>query len=590
VAEQAHSIETTASSGQQPVREAWWNAAILKWRAFLNDREEQVFLVLTLVIGALVGLIVVAFIEITGRFGARLYPPDAAAWRRFLVPVAGSLVMGYLLYKYFPDARGSGVPQTKAALYARGGYISLSTVLGKFFCTSVTLASGIPLGREGPAVQVGGGIASVLGRALGLRPERVKALLPVGAAAAVAAAFNTPLAAVLFALEEVVGDLHAPVLGSVVLASATSWGVLRLLLGNEPLFQVSQYQLVSSWELIAYGILGIAGGVVSAAFTQLLLRMRVWFKRQPAKTVWFQPVAGGLVVGVMGWFVPAVMGVGYQYVGDALNDSLTLKLMLTLLVLKLVATVVSYASGNAGGIFGPSLFLGAMLGGAVGSVAQHFFPSHVAAPGAYALVGMGTAFAGIVRAPMTSVVMIFEITRDYAVIVPLMLSNLVSYFIASRLQKEPIYEVLAEQDGIHLPKFGSRQQTRRLVMQAMQPPGQVLSAGESIQRAVELTREGPLRTWVVTNSQGVLGLLTREQLEGAADKGNPDVPVHTLLKAGEFPHVHADHSLDDVLDRMGAFRVDVLPVVSRANVHQLLGVVRLQDVMEAYGVAMKVQL
>ena len=590
MAEQAHPIETTASSGQQPVREAWWNAAILKWRAFLNDREEQVFLVLTLVIGALVGLIVVAFIEITGRFGARLYPPDAAAWRRFLVPVAGSLVMGYLLYKYFPDARGSGVPQTKAALYARGGYISLSTVLGKFFCTSVTLASGIPLGREGPAVQVGGGIASVLGRALGLRPERVKALLPVGAAAAVAAAFNTPLAAVLFALEEVVGDLHAPVLGSVVLASATSWGVLRLLLGNEPLFQVSQYQLVSSWELIAYGILGIAGGVVSAAFTQLLLRMRVWFKRQSAKTVWFQPVAGGLVVGVMGWFVPAVMGVGYQYVGDALNDSLTLKLMLTLLVLKLVATVVSYASGNAGGIFGPSLFLGAMLGGAVGSVAQHFFPSHVAAPGAYALVGMGTAFAGIVRAPMTSVVMIFEITRDYAVIVPLMLSNLVSYFIASRLQKEPIYEVLAEQDGIHLPKFGSRQQTRRLVMQAMQPPGQVLSAGESIQRAVELTREGPLRTWVVTNSQGVLGLLTREQLEGAADKGNPDVPVHTLLKAGEFPHVHADHSLDDVLDRMGAFRVDVLPVVSRANVHQLLGVVRLQDVMEAYGVAMKVQL
>jgi len=174
--------------------------------------------------------------------------------------------------------------------------------------------------------------------------------------------------------------------------------------------------------------------------------------------------------------------------------------------------------------------------------------------------------------------------------VPLMLSNLVSYFIASRLQKEPIYEVLAEQDGIHLPKFGSRQQTRRLVMQVMQPPGQLLSAGESIQRAVELTRKGSLRTWVVTNSQGVLGLLTREQLEGAADKVNPDVLVSTLLKAGEFPHIHADHSFDDVLDRMGAFRVDVLPVVSRANVHQLLGVVRLQDVLEAYGVAMKVQL
>jgi len=574
----------------KPSQPAWWNAAIVKWRAFLNDREEQVFLVLTLLIGALVGLIVVAFIEITGRFGARLYPPDAAAWRRFLVPVAGSLVMGYLLYKYFPDARGSGVPQTKAALYARGGFISFSTLLGKFFCTSVTLASGIPLGREGPAVQVGGGIASVLGRTLGLRPERVKALLPVGAAAAVAAAFNTPLAAVLFALEEVVGDLHAPVLGSVVLASATSWGVLRLLLGNEPLFQVPQYQLVTSWELIAYGILGIAGGLVSAAFSQLLLRLRAWFKRQPAKTVWFQPVAGGLVVGVMGWFVPSVLGVGYQYVGDVLNDSLTLKLMLTLLVLKLVATAVSYASGNAGGIFGPSLFLGAMLGGALGSVGQHFFPSYVASPGAYALVGMGTAFAGIVRAPMTSVVMIFEITRDYAVIVPLMISNLVSYFIASRLQKEPIYEVLAEQDGIHLPKFGSRQQTRRQVMQVLQPAGQVLDETETVEKALELLREAPQRTWIVTDARGVAGLITREQLESTAKNGNAKALISTILKRGEFPHVHADHPLDDALDRMGAFRVDILPVVSRANVHQLLGVVRLQDVLEAYGVGMKGQL
>ena len=178
----------------------------------------------------------VAFIVITERFGARLYPAGGAAWRSLLVPVVGSLGMGYLLYRFFPDARGSGVPQTKAALWARGGMISPGTVFGKFFCTSATLACGIPLGREGPAVQVGAGIASLLGRYLGLRPEKVKALIPVGAAAAIAAAFNTPLAAVVFALEEVVGDLHAPVLGSVVLASATSWGMLRLLLGKRSAF------------------------------------------------------------------------------------------------------------------------------------------------------------------------------------------------------------------------------------------------------------------------------------------------------------------------------------------------------------------
>src|SRR6202047_4682392 len=206
----------------------------------------------------------------------RLYPVGGAPWRRFLFPVAGSLGIGYLLFRYFPDARGSGVPQTKAALYARGGRISLSTVFGKFFCTSATLASGIPLGREGPSVQVGAGIASVLGRRLGLRPERVKALLPVGAAAAVAAAFNTPLAAVLFSLEEIVGDLHAPVLGSVVLASATSWMVLRLLLGNNPLFKVPQYQLIHPLEFGIYAVLGVVGGLLSIVFTKLLLRMRAF--------------------------------------------------------------------------------------------------------------------------------------------------------------------------------------------------------------------------------------------------------------------------------------------------------------------------
>src|SRR6266478_2400835 len=280
----------------------WWKAPSRQWTLLLQEREEQVFLVLTLLIGALVGAIVVAFILLTERFGARLYPAGGAAWRRLLVPVTGSLGIGYLLSRYFPDARGSGVPQTKAALFAREGRITLGTVFGKFFCTSATLASGIPLGREGPAVQVGAGLASVLGRKLGLRPEKVKALLPVGAAAAIAAAFNTPLAAVLFALEEVVGDLHAPVLGSVVLASATSWAMLRLLLGNSPLFKVPQYQLVHPLEFATYALLGVAGGLVSVVFTKLLLGIRERFLRLPRKTLWFQPVAGGLLVGLMGWF------------------------------------------------------------------------------------------------------------------------------------------------------------------------------------------------------------------------------------------------------------------------------------------------
>jgi chloride channel protein, CIC family len=579
-----------SSSAVAPVKSAWWQAPARQWNALLHEREEQVFLILTLLIGALVGLVVVAFILLTERSGARLYPVGGAPWRRLFVPVAGSLAMGYLLYRFFPDARGSGVPQTKAALFARGGRISLGTVVGKFFCTSATLASGIPLGREGPAVQVGAGIASVLGQKLGLRPEKIKALVPVGAAAAIAAAFNTPLAAVLFSLEEVMGDMHAPVLGSVVLASATSWAMLRLLLGNDPLFKVPQYQVVHPEEFAIYALLGVVGGLVSVAFTGLLLWMRAKFLRFPRKTVWFQPVAGGVMVGLMGWFVPQILGVGYKYVGDVLNNGMALKLMIVLLVLKLVVVATSYASGNAGGIFGPSLFLGAMLGGIIGSGAQHFFPSYVASPGAYALVGMGTAFAGVVRAPMTSVVMIFETTRDYAVIVPLMISNLISYFVASKFQKKGIYEILAEQDGIHLPTAEARiLEGQRQVYQAMHPATEILSSERTVAEALEKIKESKLNAWPINDETGVVGVISREAIEKAAHSGGAARRLSELLDARNVSFVHADQSLTAALDRMGAAQIDLLPVVSRANLRNLEGVITLKDVLALYGVGAKLQ-
>ena len=564
---------------------SWWRTPLLSLRARLQEHEDQVFLVLALVIGAFTGLTVVAFILLTERAGMRLYPVGGAPWRRIVLPVGGSLGIGYLLYRYFPDARGSGVPQSKAALFARGGRITLRTVVGKFFCTSATLASGIPLGREGPSVQVGAGIASVLGRRLGLRAEKVKALLPVGAAAAVAAAFNTPLAAVLFSLEEIVGDLHAPVLGSVVLASATSWMVLRMLLGNNPLFKVPQYQLVHPVEFAIYAVLGVAGGLVSVAFTKLLLGIRGRFLRFPKKTLWFQPVAGGLLVGLMGWFVPQVLGVGYGYVGDVLNGNMTLKLMLLLLVLKLLAVTVSYSSGNAGGIFGPALFIGAMLGGAVGTVAHRLLPAYTAMPGAYALVGMGAAFAGIVRAPMTSVLMIFEMTQDYAVIVPLMIANLVSLFVSSRLQREPIYEALAVQDGIHLPKAETRHRhPERQVTRVMRTAKESVPSELTVREALEQVRSSEFQTWLVTDPQGLVGVINLATLAREVAEGSDERKLADLFAGIVFPHVHPDQELALALERMGANQLEILPVVSRANVRKLEGIVTLRDVLDSYGV------
>ena len=575
--------DLTQLANSKPAARAWWKTPLLQYAAVLQQREDQVFLVLSLVIGALTGLVVVAFILLTERVGLRLYPPSSASWRRIFFPVAGSLAMGYLLFRYFPYARGSGVPQTKAALYAREGRITFRTVFGKFFCTSATLASGIPLGREGPSVQVGAGLASVLGRFVGLRPEKVKSLLPVGAAAAIAAAFNTPLAAVLFALEEVVGDLHAPVLGSVVLASATSWLVLRALLGNNPLFKVPQYQLVHPSEFFFYGVLGIAGGVVSVAFTKMLLGLRRRFMLLPRNTLWIQPVAGGLLVGLFGWFVPQVLGVGYGFVGDALNGKMAFDLMALLVVLKLITVTTSYASGNAGGIFGPALFIGAMLGGCVGTVAHNLFPLHTATPGAYALVGMGTAFAGIVRAPMTSVLMIFEMTQNYAVIVPLMISNLISLFISSRLQPAPIYEALAVQDGIHLPSAESRRHPQRQIMQIMRKPAESLAANLTVRDALNRLHSSGLQSWLVTDGPRVIGVLNLATLQTEMASGSSK-SVGDLVDSIHFPHVHADHSVDLALERMGANHIQILPVVNRADVHDLLGIVTLEDVLRFYGV------
>jgi CIC family chloride channel protein len=561
----------------------------------LRQSEDQLSLVLSLVIGALVGLVVVAFILLTGRLAARMYPAGGSGWRRILVPTLGSLSTGYLLWRYFPFARGSGIPQTKFALFINDGRIQFRTVLGKFFCCSASLASGIALGREGPSVQVGAGLASVVARNLGLDPKQVKALVPAGCAAALAAAFNTPIAAVLFSLEEIMGDLHAAVLGSVVLSSATSWIVLHLVLGDDPLFHVAGYRLVHPAEFAIYAALGVIGGLGSICFVKLLLGLRAWFMRLPKWSVWFQPVAGGLTVGLMGYFVPEVLGVGYNYVEKVLNGDIVLKLVVLLAVLKIVATAACYASGNAGGIFGPSLFIGAMMGAAVGGVAHALFPGYTAGAGAYALVGMGTAFAGIVRTPLTSVIMIFEITRDYSIIVPLMISNLIAFFISHKLQKQPIYEALAYQEGVHLPTAHSRSQADRIqVRQAMRSAPAVLSPELPIAAALHQMKDGPFDAWPVVDAEGLRGMIRNRELEHATAEGASNKKIGEILREGalsaystaeELPHVHPDHSLSLALERMGASGLNVLPVVSRANVRQLIGVIALDDILDAYGVA-----
>ena len=366
------------------------------------------------------------------------------------------------------------------------------------------------------------------GRRLGLSEEQVRSLIPVGTATAVAAAFNTPLAAVLFTLEEILADLHARVVGSVVLGAATSWIILRLILGDEPLFHVPAYRLVHPLEFLVYAILGLLGGSVSTVFVKLLLWLRAAFLNVPRRWQPFTPAVGGLVVGLLSLAAPGVLGVRYNLVSDALNGQMALKMMLLLLALKLVATTASYGSGNAGGIFGPSLFIGAMLGGAVGHVVHSLLPYQTGNAGAYALVGMGAAFAGIVRTPLTCVIMIFEITRDYSIIVPLMIANMCSYIVALRLPRLPIYEALSRQEGITMPSAAHRPEP--------------LTVDQAL----------PLHP-----------------------------PASAMAGPPDGPHVHPDDPLDSALQRMGEAELNEIPVVSRAGGARI-GSLSTQDILRAY--------
>jgi CIC family chloride channel protein len=479
----------------------------------------------------------------------------------------------------FPDVRGSGVPQTEAAYHLRGGVIPARVPLGKFITGVLCIGSGHSMGREGPSVQIGAGLASVVGRWVPLSPARVKDLVPVGAAGALAAAFNTPVAAVLFALEEIIGDMNATLLGSTVVASVASVVVERSILGNEPLFRVPAYHLQHPIELLAYAALGIVGGVVSLVFCKGLLAARRLFMGLPPWTRMWQPAVGGLVIGGLLVFRPQVMGVGYEYVDQALNGGLVLKTMVLLCALKLVATTVSYSSGNAGGIFAPSLYIGAMAGGAVGTVVHHFAPLQTADAGAYALVGMGTLFAGIIRAPMTSVFMIFEITQDYQILVPLMVANLLSFLISRRFQPTPVYHALLQQDRVHLPSPATR------IAPASWTAADVMGSDVSlippetpVQDVWDASRSEGVSAFLIGTSGRLAGMLSAQQLAAAVESGHLSDPVRSLLDP-DIVHAHPDHPSETVLERL-AQTGGILPIVSRDDTQQVLGVVTFPHIMQ----------
>ncbi|MDR3774358.1 MAG: chloride channel protein [Terracidiphilus sp.] len=429
--------------------------------------DRQRLLAVTIVAGGVCGLAAVAFhLSIVGLEALLINHANRAAgdswiWWTILSPTIGGVVAGVGLTYFAPAAAGSGIPQVKVAYTLRYGMVTVRETIGKFVLCAIQIGSGASLGLEGPTVQVCAGVSSMLARLARLSPKNSRRMASVGMAAGIAAAFNAPIAAVTFTLEELVGDLDQTMLSGVIVAAALSAVVEHSVLGSNPVFHVQgNYQLTNTSSLVWYALLGLLAAVVSVAFTDSLLGLRAWFRGLKTVPRWVQPAIGGAAtgglaaVGLALFHLNGVAGDPYGTLTLALTGKMTVISMAVFCVLKLAATVCSYSSGGSGGIFAPSLFMGAMLGGAVGYLDVTVFHHSTDAIGAFAVVGMGAVFAGIVRAPMTSVLIIFEMTGGYGLVLPLMIANMSAFALARHWRRTPVYDALLAQDDIYLPHGG----------------------------------------------------------------------------------------------------------------------------------------
>lgn len=564
------------------------------WLRMLPGEHHRMF-VLTVIIGGTCGFAAVLFhlalraaeaLLIERALGAGGY-----SWIGWTIACTtlGGLICGWLLERAAPSARGSGIPQVKTAYAIKSGRIRLRDSLSKFGIAVVQIGTGSSLGREGPTVHICAGIASTLGRLFALSPRNTRRLLPVGSSAGIAAAFNAPIAAVTFTIEEIVGDLDQTVLSGVVVASALAAVIEHSVLGGHPVFDVPQsYGLVHPSSLLIYALLGIAAAFVGLGFSSLLLITRERFGRL-AVPGWIKPGIGGLLTGlcvVIALFAVDARGInggGYAGLAAALTGSLTLQVMLVSCVLKIVATVFSYSSGGAGGLFAPTLFIGGMLGGCFGVVDRELFGHADNELGAFALVGMGALLAAVVRTPITSVLIIFEMTRSYGLVLPLMIANTTAYVLARRQQPLGIYEALLAQNGVHLPhrqRSGDALSAFR-VSEAMTTELITLRSTQTIASALEQIEGEPHTAYPVLDDEGRLrGLVTESRLRKRSAEGKGAMLVDAAARQEEYLTDHG--SLVEAVSRMHELSARQMLVVDMDKPDHLVGVLALSDVVRAH--------
>jgi len=508
-----------------------------------------------------------------------------------IIPALGGAVYGPLIYRFAREAKGHGVPEVMEAVALRGGRIRPRVAVIKSLASAICIGTGGSIGREGPIAQIGSALGSTIGQWLNLSNDRIRSLVACGAAGGIAATFNAPIAGSIFSLEIILGQFHATYFGAVVISAVTANVVTQAFEGSVRAFVTPAYILVSPWELLFYLLLGIIAAALGAAFTRLLYTTEDIFDRLPFPPEYFKPILGGLILGVIGLIsfkidgFPRIFGVGYDSIGEALFGKLALQVTFGLFFLKFLATVVTLGAGGSGGIFAPSLFMGAMLGEAFGQIMNMLFPNITAPPGAYALVGMSAFFSSTAHAPITAVLILFEMTGDYLIILPLMLTTVISTLVSRIISKESVYTLKLTRRGISLQRGRDVDVMETLlVKEVMRPAPDPVPASLPLGKVSTLLDRARMHGLpVVDRAGGLQGVISIRDIDRATLQSEDNLTKPVLdFCSRNLVWASPNETVGMALKRMSHSDIGRLPVVDPDNPQKLIGWISRADIVRGY--------
>ena len=558
--------------------------------------EHTIMVILAVIVGAAGGLGAVGFRYLISIFQTLAYGGENDLlqlvvnlpwYYRVTIPVIGGLIVGPLVYFFAREAKGHGVPEVMEAVAIKGGVIRKRVVVVKTLASAISISTGGSVGREGPIVQIGSAIGSALGQFMKVSADRMRILVGCGAAAGIAATFNAPIAGSMFALEIILGDFGLATFSPIVISSVVATAVSRAYLGDTPAFIVPVYELVNAWELPMYLFLGLFCALVGITFTKTLYRIEDLFDEIKFPE-YLKGIIGGLFLGVASLVFPQILGVGYGAIDMALMQQMAWWLLLVLVPAKILATSITIGSGGSGGIFAPSLFLGAMAGGVFGAVVHQLFPNITASPGAYSIVGMGAVVAATTHGPLAAILILFEMTGDYKIILPLMLSCIIAAIASGQLLRDSIYTLKLARRGIDI-KEGKEVNVLKsmFVKDVMNPNVETIPEALPLGQIAERISKSKFNSFPVLNPENeLIGILSfNDYNEAIFDENLKDLVVARDLATTDLVTISMDDNLWTALEKISAKDFAVLPVVSAQEPNKLAGVISRRDIIGAYNKA-----